>query len=244
MSDYGLISGTHVPAYTLPVDSHEGGLAGPSWWGRLYAKARPPADIQGYTLTGTRRPGPIRIVIAHDVSGSMTAFAPARERALEHFFAWAPQNLRSHDEIAVLDFAGRAAWRLQPTTIQRLAENRYALHPATGVDAGGTELGPVLHLVAALPPTTARTSVWLFSDAQFSDYPPNDTTAHHDLHEAGIATMPLLVPDPAITVPPTWWQCYPHQITETFNGHNPHQTTLALAHSTAATTRQRLTRTP
>jgi len=173
----------------------------------------------------------------------MTAFAAPRQQALAYFFAWVPLNLRPYDEVAVLDFAGTAAWTLRPTSVDEIAQGRHTLIDPGVVDQTSTNLRPVLERVAALPFTPARTSVWLFSDGQYGDYPDHETDARHVLAEAGVTTLPLLVPDPTITVPTRWSDCFSREVLETFHGLDPHETALALGHATAATTRQHLTRT-
>lgn len=237
MSHLGYLRGEHI---RLP----EHGADEPHWWSRLrpgavWTSIRP-KRIQDYRLAGPRRAGAIRIVVASDVSPSMDGFADARETAIGQLLTWVQANLRATDEIGVLDFSDTAAWRMTPTSIADLAQAGHHMSSTYAVPSGGTNLLPVLERSRQLSNTTARTCVWLISDGQYPDYPPDADTARRVLYDSGVDAMPLLVPSHAIQVPEDWPAVFPTQIWTPFDGRNPNQTAIAFARTLAQHTHQRL----
>ena len=245
MSRLGYLRGTRIPSHGTPARS--------SWrWGRILAalgavallgplawhRLALPTTLSGYALSGARGPACQRIVVANDVSGSMTAFADARRNALTQLLAWAPANLRPSDHIGVIDFAGSAEWVRMPASVTDPAQQTPT---SPGPLAEGTNLGPVIAAVAALPPSRCETSLWLLSDAQYPDYAPSADQAREELAAADIHRIPLLVPSGDITVDPAWETTYPYSTPITFDGHNPDETALAYGGLLSDLTGQELT---
>lgn len=210
----------------------------------IWALATPrPARLAQYALTGARGPACLRIILANDVSGSMTNYSPAREAALRQLVAWAPSQLRADDELGVLDFAGSARWVQTPRPIGEITAPDATIPPGTEPNAADTNWAPVIDLVAALAPTTCQTSVWFLSDAQYADYPPDTDQARTRLVRAAIHDTPLLVPATNITVADLWLQRFPAATPERFDGNDPNASALTYATQLAHLTGQHLTRT-
>lgn len=93
-------------------------------------------------LVGSRGPSCLRLVIANDVSGSMSDFAGARDAALHQLVDWAPRNLRPDDELSIVDFAADAAVRLPVSPVRTIGPA--AASPAVVHDGSETLLAPVL----------------------------------------------------------------------------------------------------
>lgn len=200
-----------------------------------------PAGLARYSLRGARPAGPIRLVIARDVSASMSPMEAPRETALTELLGWLPRNLRPNDEIGVLDFAVGAQWVMRPTVVQQLAAFGPSLLAST-LDGGGTEWRPVIDRVQGLPAHRTRTSLWLVSDGQYPDYPASTDIGRRMLQDAGIHSMPLLIPTDASDVPRAWADAFPDEPCLTFDGMNAHATAMAFAHALVTVTGQRLIR--
>lgn len=195
-----------------------------------------PTTLTQAVLTGQRGPACQRIVLAADVSGSMIDYTTARDNALSAYLAWAPTNLRSDDQLAVLEFSGTAGWTRTPSPITD--PTNPGPHPTL---TGGTALTPVLELIAALPPSTCDTALLLISDAQIPDLPTDPATGRDSLTTAHVHDIGLLVPSPAINIPSSWTVAYPAATPIIFDGLNPDTTGIALATATAHLTGQTLT---
>lgn len=211
----------------------------PGVLGRLRS-AFHPVTLADLALRGARPAAPVRLVIARDVSGSMTQYAAAREAALDELVAWAPANLRPTDEIGVLDFADSAEWAQRPSTVHHLATFGPRRRPTHL--GGGTAWRPVIDRVAALGDHPGLTSLWLVSDGEYPDYPANTDAARRLLVDAGVTLMPLLIPSPAAVVPDVWLDVFPDHPALSFEGLDAHATAVAFAHTLAAVTGQRLVR--
>lgn len=209
---------------------------------RLANARRRSTTLSEVTLRGARPTLPIRLIIASDVSGSMSSFAAAREAALDQLIAWAPGNLRTHDEIGVLVFAETAEWSLRPTTVAELAEGG-SRRVQTQLDGGGTAWRPVADRVSALADSRALLSLWLVSDGEYPDYPASVDDGRRALQDAGIQSMPLLVPSRDADVPAVWQDVFPRELSLSFEGTDADATAMAFAHSLASVTGQRLVRT-
>lgn len=207
---------------------------------RLRGALRPLA-LSELALRGARPAAPIRLVIARDASGSMTQFAAAREAALDELVAWAPSNLRPTDQIGVLDFAEEARWALRPMSVADLSVHGARRRP-TNLDGGGTAWRPVLDRVQALGDHPGRVSLWLISDGEYPDYPKSADAGQRMLLDAGVQSMPLLVPSQSAVVPGVWLDIFPGQPSLSFEGLDGHATAVAFAHALAAVTGQRLVR--
>lgn len=244
MSRLGYLRGDRIPSHDTP-DTRS------VRWGRIVAvlgaltllglviwhRLAPPTTLSGYALSGDRGPTCQRIVVANDVSGSMSEFAEPRSNALTQLLTWSPSNLRPTDEIGVLDFAGSAAWVRTPASVTNAATGTPVDPRSLG---GGTSLEPVIAAVAALPASRCATSLWLLSDAQYPDYAPSVDAARETLAAADIHRIPLLVPSADITVDPAWETTYPYSTPITFDGRSPDQTALAYGGLLADLTGQRL----
>lgn len=214
-----------LPLVLLPL------LAGLGWWW-LH-----PSSLGETHLVGARDPGCLRLVIASDVSGSMASLTEPRDRAVDQLLAWAPQNLRADDELALISFSDQAAVEIPPTPVSD--------QPArTGPPAisGGTSLEPLLATIGGLPATRCSTSLLLLGDGQFSDTPTDETTATRQLAAAGIDTFDFLVPGPT-QVPANWQSIYPAAPPTFFDGTDPDQTALVFGNHLADLTGQQLHRT-
>jgi len=229
MSHLGYLRGRPTPPSGTP-----GVLA------RLRGALRPLA-LSELALRGARPAAPVRLVIARDVSGSMTQFAAAREAALDELVAWAPSNLRATDQLGVLDFAEDARWALRPTSVADLAVHGARRRP-TNLDGGGTAWRPVLDRVQALGDHPGRVSLWLVSDGEYPDYPESADAAQRRLLDAGVQSMPLLVPSQSAVIPDAWLDVFPGQPSVSFEGLDGPATAVAFAHALAAVTGQRLVR--
>jgi hypothetical protein len=190
------------------------------------------ADSQ---LTGARGPACVRLVIAADVSGSMTKLAQPRDAAVAQLLIWAPKNLRADDEMAVVVFAGSAVTTVPPAPIGSTQQQSEG-----APDPFDTRLQPLLLTIGQFPRTRCRTTLLLISDAQFSDLPADPNTANQQMAEASVDRVDLLVPG-SIDVNPDWSSLYLAAPPDRFDGNDPDETALAIARHIAASTGQKLT---
>ncbi|MGW2787020.1 hypothetical protein ACWC3X_38400 [Streptomyces populi] len=200
-------------------------------------KAARRSPLDRLYLTGTRNPETLRLLVAVDVSMSMTGCASARDAALSTFTQWAMTNMHSDDEVAVLDFAAAARVRLRPTP---LAQATATLPKPSRLDSSDTRLNPLLHTIRRLPPSGGRTALLLLSDAQLADLPTTSTAGQQMLQEHGIDDLRLLVPGPSIPLPAQWDTVFPMASPDRFDGRDADATGLALARALASLTGQRL----
>jgi hypothetical protein len=204
--------------------------------------------VAGIVLAGPRPPNCLRLVLANDVSGSMSDYAVAREQAMTALLNWLPKNLRSDDEIAVIDFAETAATKMPPTKVSTL-DSGHTLASGGAMDGSYTWFTPVLTQMDSWPKTNCDIALVLLSDAQIvlsaeNDNPtslPADADAGRQLaQEHNIHDVRLLVPDPAIEVPPYWEGVFPAAAPLRFNGLDADETATAVASTTAELTNQSL----
>lgn len=205
-----------------------------------------PSGVSGLILDGPRGPNCLRLVLANDVSGSMSNYAMAREHALTALLDWLPKNLRSDDEIAVMDFADTAAAKMPPAKVSTLLSG-YAMTSGGAMDGGDTLFAPVLTQMDSWPKTNCDIALVLLSDAQFvlSTDPPMSMPADADggrklAQEHHIHDVQLLVPDPNIDVPSDWENAFPTAAPLRFNGLDSHETSKAVASAIAGLTNQSL----
>ncbi len=208
-------------------------VAGLLWW-KLW---RPPRSLDDVFLTGPRGPVCLRLLAVSDRSGSMSDFAPARERAVQRFLGWAQANLRPDDEVGVLEFASEAAWSRVPTPV---SAGVAAYRNSDSNVGGGTELAPVVGALKALPRSQCDTAVVLLSDAQINGLPADETAARGLLQDLDVHDLALLVPDRRIQVYPGWLQLFPYATPEAFDGLDDAQTGVVLAQQVALLTGQGL----
>jgi len=194
-----------------------------------------PSAIDQVALTGPRGPQCLRLILAGDVSGSMTQYAAAEQAAVNQFLTWAPTNLRPDDEIGVLSFAGSIAWNRRPAPAN--ASTMTTGTPANMSD--GTALSPVINGIGSLPASGCRTALALLSDGQMQDLPaPQDARAMQVA--AGIDDLSLLVPSAGIDRPTDWNTTFPAAMGTVFDGTDPNATGLTFAHLVARLTEQTL----
>jgi hypothetical protein len=210
-------------------------VSGVLWWD----DQKDADSIDQTFLAGPRGTACVRVVVGNDVSGSMYDVAAARDSALADFLAWAPGNLRDDDELGVVDFAGAAAWSREPALIGDVA-GRGATDDVYQGDQ--TLFTPVLDLIAALPDTSCRTALLLFSDAQFADLPQGEQEGRALVQAAGVHDVLLLVPGQDIDVSVLWSPVYPGSEPQYFDGLDADETGLTLAGVIAGLTGQELER--
>jgi len=194
-----------------------------------------PSSLDDVALVGERSPGCMRVVVASDQSGSMTEFSAPREQALGQFLQWAPDNLRSDDEIVVLSFTDYIQMVVDPVAV--------TARPAVGSLAmGGTDtlIQPVISGIAQLPPTTCRVELILLSDGLVSDLESDSERARVQLRDAGITDVFLLVPGENIELDAAWEQTYPYAKPTRFDGTDPAETGLVFGEVMATVTGQHL----
>lgn len=196
-----------------------------------------PSSLGSAHLEGDRGPGCVRLVIAADASGSMEQLAEPRRRAVQQLLAWAPDNLRPDDELAVIEFAGDAAVQRRPSPIgvQELPSD---IHPSTD----GTRLTPVLDAVGGFEHSPCRTSLLLLSDGRMSDLPDSEATATRELTRRGVHRIDLIVPG-QVEVQPDWTRYYPTAPPDFFDGNDPDDTAVTIARHVAGSAGQALRRT-
>ncbi|MGW7362662.1 hypothetical protein ACWGI8_04350 [Streptomyces sp. NPDC054841] len=198
--------------------------AGRSPLGRLY-------------LAGARGPEDLRLILAIDGSGSMEDCTSARDAALRRFVPWAAANLRSGDELAVVDFATTSALRLSPTPLEHFTGS---LPAAALLDRSDTRLHPVLRTASGMPSTGCRVALVLLSDAQLTDLPNSGVAGQRALEMHRIDDVRLLVPGLDIPVPGQWTAAFPMTEPVWFNGKNVNAACLAFARTLASLTGQSL----
>ncbi len=209
------------------------GLLAGLLWSKLW---RPPESLDEVTLAGARGPACVRLLLVPDQSGSMSAFAAARERAVQRFLGWAPGNLRPDDEVGVLDFASEAQWSRMPAPIDTDASYRNG----TADLGGGTQFAPVIEAVRALPASRCDTALVLLSDAQIDGVPSDRDAGRQLMQELDVHDVALLVPDRAIEVWSGWATVFPTAQPEAFNGLDDAETGLVFAAQVATLTGQEL----
>lgn len=196
--------------------------------------------IEEYQLVGPRGPACLRMVIVVDVSGSMSEFAVPRDRALDRLFTWLGTNLRSGDELAVVDFAAEAATRV-PATDYRGAR---LTGPAGAVDGADTLLLPPVTEVARLGATDCDVELMFISDALITDLPDTADGGRRLLTTNGVHGIHLLVPGDDMEISDQWRVAFPAAPPIRFDGNDADETALTLGRAVAALTGQRLERRP
>ncbi|NJP33758.1 hypothetical protein [Micromonospora thermarum] len=196
--------------------------------------------IEEYQLVGPRGPACLRMVIVVDISGSMLDFAVPRDRALERLFTWLSANLRTEDELAVVDFAAEAATRV-PATDYRAAR---LPGPTGAADGNDTLLLPPIAEVARLGATDCDVELMFISDALITDLPATANDGRRLLTTAGVHGIHLLVPGEDMEISDQWQVAFPAAPPIRFDGDDADDTALALGRAVAAVTGQRLERRP
>lgn len=200
------------------------------WWSQ-----REPDDLKSSYLDGPRGLGCKRIVVASDDSGSMSDFFQAREQALTQVIGWAPDNLRSDDELAVVGFSGDTYLLVPPVQVGGPIA-RGDRQPPTD----GTSLSQLLNEVANMPRTSCATTMVLLSDGKFHDLPGSTDEARTQLRQAGIDELHLLVPGEEIEIEQKWAGLYPYAAPVIFEGTDSGETALVFGRTFADITGQQL----
>ncbi len=196
-----------------------------------------PRSLDDVRLVGARGPSCLRLVIASDVSGSMSSFAAPRSAALTEIRRWSARNLRADDQLGVLDFAGNAVWESMPASVAG------APGSATGsLDQAGTLVGPALDLVGRLARSSCDTAIVFLSDAIMSDLPSDPKAARTALASHHVHDVFLLVPGMDMDVNQSWVNVYPQAPPIRFDGSDPDATGLAFGRIVSTLTRQHLQR--
>ncbi len=210
--------------------------------GWSHARPHAPRTLTDAALVGVRGPACLRLAVASDVSGSMSSYSQPREDAVAELLAWAPKNLRTDDEIGVLEFADTAAWLSKPAIVSSSSPGVRLEPTAESALGGGTELAPVLAAVRSLPASQCRTALVLVSDGQFADLPGSASAALVDLQTAHVDDFALLVPSRHISVPREWSSLFPYSRPAHFDGSDSDATALVFGGTIAHLTGQRLER--
>lgn len=109
--------------------------------GALAEETQKPTGLATSVLVGPRlAAGPVCIEEAVDLSGSMTAFTPERERAEAELFTFARRELEPTDLISTAHFAGSAQVTLAPSAMDTLT----AAPAVPGSLDDGTALAPAI----------------------------------------------------------------------------------------------------
>lgn len=202
------------------------------WWPN---PEHQPDSLSESRLVGARGPGCVRLILANDISGSMTQFSAPREDALQQLLTWSPKNLRADDEVAVLDFSGQAMVTMAPSAVgsgpaPRMRSQQFA----------GTSLAELLRAVTDLPATPCSSALVLLSDGILHDRPDDSETARNQLVSAGLHTVDLLIPGDTIETDEEWPQVYPYAPPTRFDGNDSDSTGLAIGRALGRLTGQRL----
>jgi hypothetical protein len=223
--------------YVLPILLALLALAG---WYSWPAAAKPPTSLSGYEATGSRNElNCLRLVIGVDVSGSMRDFTVPRDDALQELFSWLKKkNLRSDDQVAIIDFAAVAEVRMPPTQVADLGS---LPAPAGAKDGTYTYFRPILRDIDNFPRTTCDTALVLISDAQLADLPATEDAGRQLLLAHHVGRIRLLVPGAGIYVPPVWKKGFPSAAPLVFDGTDAEATGLAFGHIVVGLTGQSLT---
>lgn len=206
-----------------------------------HAQQAPPTPARGpidqFHLQGPRGPSCLRLVIGVDDSGSMNDFASARDAALAELFRWVPGQLRSDDQVAVVDFALETVVRIPATPLPSLGP---APHAPSVTDGADTLLAPVGAAVAAMPSTSCDVALVLLSDARLADLPRDQDGGRRFQNDHGLHDIDLLVPGESVNVPPQWSHAFPESPPRFFDGLDTDATALAVARTIAELTGQEL----
>jgi len=190
-------------------------------------------DLADLALTGVRGPGCVRIVVAPDVSGSMTEYEQVRTTALAELAEWTPENLRGDDELAVLVWDDAATIALNPVTVSSAAGVPTAL-PQPGT--GGSDIGPAIDLLHSFPTTYCRSALVAISDGLIGS---DAAGIEQTLRTSGFDSVAIILPNGS-SAPGAWMQVFPYSLQFHADPVSPAQTGRAVAEAIAATTDQLL----
>ena len=194
-------------------------------------------DLTRQALVGTRSLTCQRVVVLLDQSGSMTQFAQVRTDAMTTLAAWAPENLRSNDQVAVVRWAARSETDLAATSIDSL--DSAALTPGTS-DLGAETEDVLLAVeqVQAMRPSSCHTALVFISDGELTTEVDPDEL-NRVLVDIGADQVSLLLPTSS-TAPEYWMQLFPYSLTFHADPNNANQTARALGQAIGSATGQEL----
>lgn len=158
-------------------------------WGRPGPAA--PGQLGQAELAGGRQlAGRACIVLASDVSSSMSKHADERRAALRDLTRFSRRVLRPDDVVLVVTYDAAMAVALPPTAVQDLPDGDVP-EPVPGVD--GTALVPVLEGVSSLLQSSgcAATGLASVTDGEFQD---DAAALDRALRTAALQRVHLLVP--------------------------------------------------
>lgn len=193
-----------------------------------------PESLADSRLVGPRSPVPLSVNVLLDESGSFAQYAPIRETLMRELAVWAPDNLRSHDVVTVIGFAGTATVRLRPVTVAELATNG-ARYDDAKVDTDGTRILPALQKSVAVRPVGIPSTIVVVTDTDVSDAIPSEAAAL--AKELGATTMTTLLPSDK-RVSDEWSDAFAWGQVITSDPRSVEETGLALAHAIAHATGQ------
>ncbi len=162
---------------------------------------RGPATLAETRLAGPRGPAPISAVVLLDESGSFREYAALRETLLRQLASWAPDNLRPDDQVTVISFAGDAVTKLEPVTVENLAEHGPHYRSVT-VDASSTRILPALEEAVRVAPRGVTTTVIALTDTIVTDAEPQSVAEL--MRSLQGETLTVVLPDQAGVTDP--WQ--------------------------------------
>jgi len=209
-------------------------------------------DLADLALSGQRGPACVRVIVAPDVSGSMTSFEQVRTTALAEVARWAPENLRADDELAVIVWDDAAEIALAPVAVGTGGELPTSLSQP---GSGGSEIGPAVALLPELAPTHCRSALVAISDGAISDdgnsggisvasilasvFGTETPSIEQILRGAGVDRVAIILPNGA-SAPEAWMQAFPYSLQFHADPESAAQTGRAVAEAIAATTDQQL----
>lgn len=203
---------------------------------------RPRRVLDDLVLAGTRGPVCEQVLLVVDESGSMRDIAGARDSALRVAVGWLHRNLRSDDQVGIVDFASDAEPRLPVTFVRDLRED--GVGPSAPVrQSNTTSVRPALAAATRLSRTACDVDVLLLSDGQFADLPADEAAGRALLRGYGIHDLQLLVPGADRANPPPQWSAgFPDIVATRFDGGDPDATSISIADAVATFTGQSLAR--
>jgi hypothetical protein len=192
-------------------------------------------DLTRLVLVGARNLTCQRVVVLLDQSGSMTEYAQVRDDAMATLAAWAPENLRADDQLAVVRWADTATIDVPPTEVGSLTPSSLAV--GTGDVGGGTSLDPSIEQVASMGETSCRTSLVYVSDGQIAE--TSAARLEPAIRASGIDRIGLILPN-STSAPEYWLGLFPYSDVFHADPDDPRQTARALGEAMATATGQQL----
>ena len=194
-------------------------------------------DLTRQALVGARSLTCERVVVLLDQSGSMAQFAQVRADAMSALAAWAPENLRGNDQVAVVRWAARSETDLAATSIDSLSSAAFT----PGASDLGAETENVLlaaEQVEAMGPTSCRTALVFISDGELTTE-VDSYALDRVLVDIGADQVSLVLPTSS-AAPEYWTRLFPYSNSFHADPNNANQTARALGQAIASATGQKL----